>query len=62
MSEADPLDELVKLWREVAASGGKIVLPQTVTEQLELRAMAYRAALAAGERILQPSLVDFLGA
>lgn len=57
----DPVNELARLWRDVAANGERIVLPRTVTEQLELRALAYRAALDAGDRVLHPSLVDFLG-
>jgi hypothetical protein len=59
--EADPLNELVRLWRDVARSGERVVLPAAVTEQLELRAIAYRAALAAGDRIMHPGLLDFLG-
>jgi predicted kinase len=58
---ADPLNELVNLWRDVAKSGERVVLPAAVTEQLELRAIAYRAALAAGDRVLHPGLLDFLG-
>jgi flagellar hook-associated protein 3 FlgL len=34
-------------------------LPQTITE-LQLQQTAYQAALAAGARVVQPSLVDFL--
>lgn len=36
-----------------------IDLPQTITE-LQLQQTAYQAALAAGARVVQPSLVDFL--
>jgi hypothetical protein len=60
-SASDPLQELTRLWRDAAANGERVVLPPGVTEQLELRALAYRAALANGERILHPSLVEFLG-
>lgn len=61
MTPTDPLHELAKLWRDVAQSGERVVLPEAVTQQLELRAMTYRAALAAGDRVLHPSLLDFLG-
>ena len=61
MTGPDPLHELAKLWRDVARSGERVVLPPAVTEQLELRALTYRAALDAGERVLHPSLLDFLG-
>jgi hypothetical protein len=61
MTPSDPLNELARLWRDVAKNGERVVLPAAVTEQLELRAVAYQAALAAGERILHPSLIDFLG-
>ena len=57
----DPLFELAGLWREVADQGEHVVLPSSVTEQLELRALAFRAALGASERILSPSLLEFLG-
>jgi len=57
----DPVSELARLWRDAAAQGERVVLPRTVTEQLELRAIQYRAALATGERVLNPSLLDFLG-
>jgi hypothetical protein len=59
--DRDPLNELARLWRDVAQNGERVVLPPAVTEQLELRALAYRAALANGERVLHPSLLDFLG-
>jgi len=36
-----------------------IDLPQTITE-LQLQQTAYQAALAAGARVVQPSLIDFL--
>jgi flagellar hook-associated protein 3 FlgL len=36
-----------------------IDLPQTITE-LQLQQTAYQAALAAGARVMQPSLIDFL--
>jgi flagellar hook-associated protein 3 FlgL len=36
-----------------------IDLPQTITE-LQLQQTAYQAALAAGARVVQPSLVEFL--
>jgi flagellar hook-associated protein 3 FlgL len=36
-----------------------IDLPQTITE-LQLQQTAYQAALAAGARVMQPSLLDFL--
>ena len=36
-----------------------IDLPKTITE-LQLQQTAYQAALAAGARVVQPSLVDFL--
>lgn len=61
MTGHDPLNELAKLWRDIARSGERVVLPTAVTEQLELRAMTYRAALAAGDRILHPGLIEFLG-
>ena len=57
----DPVSELARLWRDVAAQGERIVLPPAVAEQLELRAIAYRAALATGERVIHPSLIEFLG-
>jgi hypothetical protein len=57
----DPVGELARLYRDAAAQGERVVLPPTVTEQLELRALAYRAAMATGERVLHPSLVEFLG-
>lgn len=57
----DPVAELARLWRDVADQGEHIVLPRAVTEQLELRAIEYRAALATGERVLHPSLIEFLG-
>lgn len=57
----DPVAELARLYRDAAAQGERIVLPPTVTEQLELRAIQYKAALATGERVLHPSLVEFLG-
>jgi predicted kinase len=57
----DPLQELARLWRDVARQGEHVVLPATVTAELELRALAYQAALAAGARVLHPGLVEFLG-
>ena len=36
-----------------------IDLPQTITD-LQLQQTAYQAALAAGARVVQPSLIDFL--
>jgi hypothetical protein len=57
----DPVGELARLWRDAAAMGERVVLPSAVTEQLELRAIAYRSALGASERVLHPSLVAFLG-
>lgn len=57
----DAIAELANLWRHAAEQGERVVLPPAVAEQLELRALAYRDALAAGERILSPSLVEFLG-
>jgi hypothetical protein len=57
----DPLQELARLWRDMARRGEHVVLPPTVTAELELRAMAYQAALAAGERIPHPALREFLG-
>jgi hypothetical protein len=53
--------ELARLWRDAAAMGERVVLPSAVTEQLELRAIAYRSALGASARVLHPSLVAFLG-
>ncbi|MDQ1438249.1 MAG: hypothetical protein QOK43_1878 [Acidimicrobiaceae bacterium] len=60
-AEPDPVHELARLWRDAASNGEHIVLPPAVTEQLELRAIAYQAALATGERVLHPSLIAFLG-
>ncbi|HZQ27048.1 MAG TPA: hypothetical protein VFA94_05050 [Acidimicrobiales bacterium] len=57
----DPISELARLWHLAAEQGEHVVLPPGVAQQLELRALAYREALAAGERILSPSLVEFLG-
>ncbi len=57
----DPVSELARLYLHAAEQGERVVLPPAVTEQLELRALAYRAALATGERVIQPSLVEFLG-
>jgi hypothetical protein len=58
----DPLQELARLWRDMARQGEHIVLPATVTAELELRALTYRAALSARERIPHPGLREFLDA
>jgi hypothetical protein len=55
------VSELARVYGQAAQQGERVVLPPAVAEQLELRALAYRAALAAGDRILSPSLVEFLG-
>jgi hypothetical protein len=56
----DPLQELAKLWRDMAKQGEHVVLPPNVTAELQLRALTYKAALAAGERIPHPGLMEFL--
>ena len=57
----DPVHELARLWSDMAKTGERVVLPAAVAEQLELRALSYRAALATRDRILHPGLIEFLG-
>ena len=51
-------DRVINLTRQLS-DVEDIDLPKTLTD-LQLQQMAYQAALAAGARVVQPSLVDFL--